>query len=185
MLIGHLCDTFSHSSQVAALTISLADTRGIGHREEVQRWAEAMFRDIGKARVPTGLLNKMGSRNQREWQLMLQHPNRGERLLEESCEGDAALEPVLEHHERWDVGGYPAGLRGDQISLSGRITKVADIFHALISWRTYKDFLGACGALSLMRHEMRYHFDHGVPVASIQMLGNIAEDPYSGARSVA
>jgi putative two-component system response regulator len=84
---------------------------------------------------------------------MRSHPSRGEEI----CRPLASLRPVLpiirHHHERWDGGGYPDGLSGEQIPRLARIVQVADIYDALISPRPYKAPVTRKEALAIMREE--------------------------------
>jgi hypothetical protein len=102
------------------------------------RWA-ALLHDIGKLEVPSTTLNKAGKPNQTEWAQIERHPLEGKRIA-------APLLPwlgewgevIAQHHERHDGGGYPAGLRGTEISLGARIVTLADAFEVMTSPRSYK-----------------------------------------------
>ncbi len=102
--------------------------------------------DIGKVGIPDAVLLKAGKLNEQEYAIMKTHAALGAKTL------DAALERFPEakflrmardiaatHHERWDGGGYPAGLAGDAIPLCGRIVALADVYDALTTKRVYKD----------------------------------------------
>ena len=69
---------------------------------------------------------------------------------------------VLTHHERWDGSGYPAGLRGDEIPLAGRIAAICDVFDALLSKRPYKEGWSLEEALGEMEYLSGTHFDPGL-----------------------
>lgn len=178
LLMGHDYDTFSHSVQVASLTVGLAQRLRAADREEMLRIGlGAMFHDIGKARVPAAILQKPGPLSAPEWRMVQRHPFWGDQLLTSFDTGGIAPEPVLQHHERYDGAGYPHGLRGEQIALSARITKVADVFNAVTSTRVYRDPMNAFAALSLMKREMLGHFDPAILDHFIQMLGEVREAP--------
>ncbi len=182
LLMGHHYDTFAHSVQVAALTVALAQRIGVGEgdRETVAAYGlGALFHDFGKARVPRVILDKPGPLSGPEWRLMHQHPAWGRALLEQLPTSGVALEPVLQHHERFDGQGYPAQLRGQDIHLSARITKLADVFHALTSRRAYRTPLNAYGALVLMRDQMGDHFDQELLAEFIQIVGTAERPPRS------
>jgi putative two-component system response regulator len=77
------------------------------------------------------------------------------------------------HHERYDGGGYPRGLTGDEIPLEGKIAAVADVFDALTSTRPYREALSVDEALGIMRAERGRHFDPLVLDAFIALLDDV------------
>jgi len=105
----------------------------------------APLHDIGKVGVPDRILLKPGKLDEDEWQEMKRHAEYGyEALLRAEEEMGStsflkvAREIVLYHHERWDGNGYPQGLKGTAIPVSGRLMALADVYDALISRRVYK-----------------------------------------------
>ena len=105
----------------------------------------APLHDIGKVGIPDAILKKPGKLTDDEFKIMKTHTILGVKALEEAKKqiGDsefltAAHEIALTHHERWDGQGYPYGLRGASIPLSGRLMAVADVYDALRSARVYK-----------------------------------------------
>ena len=179
LLMGHHYDTFSHSVQVSSLTIALATEIEYGSRDEiVSLGIGAMFHDLGKARVPTELIDKPGPLDDEEGEVMRNHPVWGEELLASFNAPEVSPEPVIHHHERWDGGGYPHGLAAREIPLAARITKVADVFHAVTSRRAYRSPLDAFGGAKLMKKEMPEHFDPELMDEFIRFLGRTrVEDP--------
>jgi adenylate cyclase len=109
-------------------------------------YISAPLHDIGKVGVPDHILLKPGRLTPDEMEIMKQHAEFGRKIIfstSQRIEGDnflrIAAEIAATHHERWDGGGYPLGLSGQAIPLSGRIMAVADIYDALISRRCYKE----------------------------------------------
>jgi HD-GYP domain-containing protein (c-di-GMP phosphodiesterase class II)/CHASE2 domain-containing sensor protein len=109
-------------------------------------YISAPLHDIGKVGVPDHILLKPGRLTVDEMEIMKQHAEFGRKIIVSTAQhidGDNFLviagEIAATHHERWDGGGYPAGLVGQAIPLSGRIMAVADIYDALISRRCYKE----------------------------------------------
>jgi HD domain len=102
------------------------------------RWA-ALLHDIGKLRVPRRILNKAGKPDPRDWERLKQHPAEGARIAAPLCAwlGGWAV-TIVQHHERFDGTGYPAGLARDEISLGARIVAVADSFEVMTAARAYK-----------------------------------------------
>ncbi|EYB66670.1 hypothetical protein DEIPH_ctg079orf0058 [Deinococcus phoenicis] len=128
-----------HVRRVVLQAERLAAALGLAPDEvRAVRWGAALH-DIGKTRVPQAILQKTGPLDPLEYGVILQHPEWGVELLEGlPFLPQATREAVRSHHERWDGGGYPAGLRGDQIPLSARIVSLADVFDALTQRRPYK-----------------------------------------------
>lgn len=112
---------------------------------EATEWSDLMFQaapmhDVGKIGIPDGILLKRGKLDEDEWALMHKHPLFGAEIIgdHDSKLLQLAKEIALTHHEKWSGSGYPSGLRGEEIPLSGRIVTVADIFDALTTVRPYK-----------------------------------------------
>ena len=101
----------------------------------------AMMHDIGKLMISQDILEKPGRLTRSEYDAVKEHSAFGWNLLANS-KGEVmemARVIALEHHERWDGGGYPGGLKGDEISIYAQIVSVADVYDALTSKRSYKD----------------------------------------------
>ena len=133
-------DTHEHTQRVGRLAARIARAGGCPQPfVELIRDA-APLHDIGKVGIPREILLKPGPLTNEERQVMQRHVRIGAQIL------GSATSPVLQlaaeiartHHERWDGGGYLAGLRGDAIPLAGRITAVADVYDALTHDRPYK-----------------------------------------------
>ena len=108
-------------------------------------YKSAPLHDIGKVGIPDNILLKPGKLTDEEFKIMKRHPHLGSESLrgaEESLGSNSFLklarEIALTHHEKWDGTGYPQGLKGNDIPLSGRLMAVADVYDALISKRVYK-----------------------------------------------
>lgn len=96
--------------------------------------------DVGKLGIPDGILLKPGRLDDQEFMVMKRHPEIGHAILDGSASQLIAMgaEIAMTHHEKWDGSGYPRGLAGEDIPLTGRIVAVADVFDALTSERPYK-----------------------------------------------
>jgi HD-GYP domain-containing protein (c-di-GMP phosphodiesterase class II) len=129
-------------------------------------YLSAPLHDIGKVGVPDHILLKPGPLTADELKIMRQHAELGRKIIfsmAKQIDGDnfllIAAEIAATHHEKWDGTGYPNGLRGQDIPLSGRIMAVADIYDALISRRCYKDAFLHDRAKALMRNLGETTFD--------------------------
>lgn len=99
---------------------------------------QALMHDVGKIHIPAEILKKPGKLTAEEFQEMRKHTIYGAKILGDHIRFTLAKEIALSHHERWDGGGYPHGLRGEQIPVSGRILNIADQYDALRNKRVYK-----------------------------------------------
>ena len=131
--------------------------------------------DVGKIAVPDSILRKPSSLDQPEWTVMRRHPTIGSLILDNSSSQvlQAGCVIALCHHERWDGGGYPSGLAGENIPLWGRICAVADVFDAMTSARPYKAAFPNEEALRFLREGRGTQFDPRVLDAFLERLEEI------------
>jgi two-component system cell cycle response regulator len=119
----------------------------------------AELHDVGKIAIPDAILNKPGPLDEEEWKFMRRHTILGERILMAA----SALRPVARlvrsSHERYDGGGYPDGLAGQDIPLGARIIFVCDAFDAMTSDRAYSAAIGPSEALAELRRCAGTQFD--------------------------
>jgi len=130
--------TGEHSEAVVEMSAGVA--RSLGLRDTEVEWVRsaALLHDIGKVAIPDEILHKPGPLNDEEWVLMKQHPVIGERILR-VLPGMGPVARIVRHeHERWDGGGYPDGLAGEDIPIGSRIIIAADTYHAITSDRPYR-----------------------------------------------
>jgi response regulator RpfG family c-di-GMP phosphodiesterase len=124
----------------------------------------AQMHDVGKIRIPTEILLKKGVLNSEEQAVMKLHPAYGKEILGDSPRLTIAREIAISHHENWDGSGYPGGLKQEEIPLAGRIVRVADVYDALRSKRSYKEPLDHAATVRIFREGderiiPRDHFD--------------------------
>ena len=157
----HDDNTGRHTHRVGELAVGIAARLGLtGEEVELIRLAAALH-DVGKIAVPDAVLAKRGKLTVEEFDLMKTHTTVGAAMLADSAFElvTMAEEIALTHHEKWDGGGYPAGLAGEAIPITGRIVAVADVFDALTHVRPYKPAWSADDAISEMQRQSARHFD--------------------------
>lgn len=135
-------------------------------------YKSAPLHDVGKVGIPDAILLKPGKLTDEEWQVMRTHPQLGADALavaEAELGGNSFLryagEISLTHHEKWDGSGYPRGLSGEAIPVSGRLMAVADVYDALISERVYKAAWPHEKAAAHIVESAGTHFDPDVVAA--------------------
>jgi putative nucleotidyltransferase with HDIG domain len=133
--------TCGHSDRVARLAVRLAQELGVDSRMLHTIYLAGLLHDIGKIGTSEAILRKPGKLSPEEYEHIKQHVRIGYRILMDLKHLSGVLPAVLHHHERWDGGGYPAGLAGEEIPLAARIIAVADAFDAMGSNRAYRSRL--------------------------------------------
>lgn len=154
-------DTGEHIARMSQYSKLLALEFGMGEQQaELLRQAAPMH-DVGKIGIPDAILLKPGRLTPDEFDHMKQHATIGAQILANSSSPllQLAHKLAIEHHEKWDGSGYPYGLKGEQISVEGRIVAIADVFDALTSKRPYKEAWGVEEALENMQAQAGKHFD--------------------------
>jgi putative two-component system response regulator len=164
-------DTGQHAQRVGRLAARLAQVLGLPAEScELIRQA-APLHDIGKIGIPDMILVKPGPLTPDERALMETHAAVGARILSGSRSAVLSLaeEIALTHHEWWDGAGYPNGLRGEEIPVSGRIVAVADVFDSLTHARPYKRAWTPREALAELEAGAGRHFDPAVVEALLRV----------------
>lgn len=152
------------------------------YREQVDEtflenlWKAAPLHDIGKIKVPDGILKKPGKLSAEEFEIMKSHAAEGGEIIYEVMAGieekdyiEMAHDVAKYHHEKWDGSGYPEGLAGEEIPLCARIMAVADVFDALISRRCYKSPMPLEKAYAIIEESVGSHFDPIVANAFLKL----------------
>jgi HD-GYP domain-containing protein (c-di-GMP phosphodiesterase class II) len=130
--------TAHHADRVTAYGLELAAASGMDLVEGFELECSFLLHDIGKVAIPDGILFKAGTLDRREREVMERHPVIGEEIISEISFLEPARALVRHHHERWDGGGYPDGLSGEDIPLAARVFALADALDALTSDRPYR-----------------------------------------------
>ena len=177
-------ETGFHVKRVAQMVHVIALAYGLSLEEaDIMRMASPLH-DLGKIAISDAILHKPGRHTDEERLIMQQHVELGYNMLKNSnrpvlkCAADIAAE----HHEKWDGTGYPKGLKGEQISLAGRISAAIDVFDALINSRCYKPAWKLDDVLSLFNEESGKHFEPKIVDLIIENLDEIMEiqEKYQG-----
>jgi len=150
--------THQHCLLVAGLAAGFARSLGLGERDCERLTQAAILHDIGKAKIPEGILNKPGVLDPEERRIMQKHPSHGHAMLVGGGFSDEMLAVVRWHHECLDGSGYPDGLKGAQIPDLVRLVSVCDVYGALIERRSYKPPMSAERAFGIL-DDMRGKLD--------------------------
>jgi adenylate cyclase len=144
----------------------------------------APLHDIGKVGIPDSILNKPGKLTAEEYEIMKQHTVIGAKALSQTISASAhpenndflhyAQDMIKSHHERWDGGGYPYGLKGEDIPVAGRLMALADVYDALTCQRVYKPPFSHEKAMTIIREDAGRGFDPDVVSAFIAMNSEFA-----------
>jgi response regulator RpfG family c-di-GMP phosphodiesterase len=188
-LFAELQNTYLSTVKALVSIIEAKDTYTKGHTERVADYAIALgkkmsltkddirdlafgavLHDIGKLVVYERILNKPGSLNEAEWEVLKEHPVIGANIIAnmDFLSGTSSL--VRHHHEQYDGTGYPDGLKADSIPLGARIIAVADSFDAMTTDRSYRKALSRKVALDTLRSKAGSQFDPTVVDRFIELI---------------
>lgn len=161
----------SHLSHMVKYALSTSAELGLGDDALRGVWLASVLNDVGMLRVPEAVFKKPGALSPEDWNLVRQHPDAGARIVT----GVEYLEPartgILHHHERPDGAGYPSGLRGEEISIEGRIVAVAGAFASMLGVRPYRDALSEPDAVAELERGSGSQFDEPVVRAFMSARG--------------
>ena len=163
--------TGHHTEDVVALAIRVAEELGVS--EDVLRETEmgALLHDIGKIAVPDEIINKPGPLNDEEWAIMRTHTVEGERMLQQVGGLLSSVGVVVRaSHERWDGGGYPDGISGEQIPVAARIVSACDAFNAMTTDRSYRKALPLAVAIGELENNAGTQFAPAVVGALVTVV---------------
>ncbi|KDR96331.1 HD-GYP domain, c-di-GMP phosphodiesterase class II (or its inactivated variant) [Peptoclostridium litorale DSM 5388] len=143
--------TYRHSVSVSKYALMIG--KAIGYEDLENLELAAKLHDVGKIAIPTDILNKPGKLTKEEYEIIKGHPAEGYRLVNQIDIFETASQGILYHHERYDGGGYPEGLKGDQIPIIAQIISVADVYEALTSDRSYRKAMSSSDAMKILKEE--------------------------------
>lgn len=161
----------SHISKILALAL------GFNEDFADKLLQAAPMHDIGKIGIPDQILLKPGRLDDEEMRIMQQHPLIGAEILANTNSEliKLAHSVALHHHEKWDGTGYPAGIKGEDIPIEGRIVAVADVFDALTNKRPYKEAWSVEKTMDFFQEQNGKHFDPQIVDALVRELDHILQ----------
>jgi diguanylate cyclase (GGDEF)-like protein len=148
-----------HSRKVNTYAVALAEAIGLSPEEVSKVSIAALLHDIGKIGIPDEVLSKRGKLNGEDWEAIKSHPRLGASIVGNIPNLVPCVSSILYHHERWDGGGYPEGLKGEEIPLEARILAIADSFEAMTSARLYRPALSLEEVVKELRQGAGIQFD--------------------------
>ncbi|MDR1873213.1 MAG: CHASE2 domain-containing protein [Deltaproteobacteria bacterium] len=169
--------TAGHSRRVADLSKELAEAVGVSDKELDDIHLGGLLHDVGKIGIPDYILNKPGKLDASEMAIMRSHPGIGEELMSRIKLPEAIMKAIVEHHERLDGRGYPKGLKDHQLSLPGRILKIADVYDALSSKRQYKEQMSNENVREILIAGIGTDFDESLMKTFMQIKGLDKDEP--------
>ena len=174
--------TADHARSIADLAVLVGVKLGMTLNEVRDLRLGAILHDIGKIAVPDAILNKPGGLTAAEFEVVKSHAEVGEQILAPVPFLDGVRRIVRHDHERWDGGGYPDGLMGDEIPLGSRVVLVVDAFHAMTSDRPYRSAMTEEAALDLLEEGAGSQFDPAVVAAFVRVLRRQTRSPSAASR---
>ena len=161
--------TAGHQRRSSNLAIAIAEEMKLDPvRIEGIRFG-TMIHDIGNIFVPSEILNRPGNLSESELNIVRSHPEIGHDIVKDIDFPWPVAQMILNHHERLDGSGYPAGLKGDAIPLEARIIAVVDVVEAMLSHRPYRPALGLKSALQELRDNRGSKYDERVVDACLRV----------------
>jgi putative two-component system response regulator len=177
----HIKRTMNYVRLLAEKLKNYPNFKGILSDEGIEHiWKSAPLHDIGKVGVPDSILMKPGKLTQEEISEMQKHTIYGRDTLAGASSKlgpnsflKIAQEMAYTHHERWDGSGYPQGLKGAEIPVSGRLMAVADVYDALITRRVYKPAFSHHQTVEIIRNDSGKAFDPEIVEVFLKYKDNI------------
>lgn len=161
--------TAGHSERVAKISLAIGQSLNLPKEQLETLELAALFHDVGKIGIPDYILNKPGRLTDEEFNKIKEHPSIGVDILKTIDFLSQALPIILHHHERFDGGGYPNGIKGEDIPFESRIICVADSYDAMTSNRPYRNGLPHEVAVSELIKYKNIQFDSNIVDAFLKV----------------
>jgi HD-GYP domain-containing protein (c-di-GMP phosphodiesterase class II) len=159
-----------HQQRVAQHSCAIAEQMGFSQDRVEGMKIMGCLHDVGKVAIPSEILNKLGLLTIVEANIVKSHPQLGYDLLKDIEFPWPVAQAILQHHERWNGSGYPAGLKGEDIIIEARILSVADVVDAMVFPRPYGVALGMEQALEAVHQAAGTLYDPQVVDTSLKLL---------------
>lgn len=162
---------YTHSVNVCTYSIALAQQMGFNDEEFLHELGVgALLHDIGKSKISTRILNKRSELSPIEFEIMKKHPKWGVEILAETDEiASACYYPVLQHHERGDLKGYPSGIGLEDMHVYSKIVAICDSFDAMTTERVYQHAMQTYPALKIL-FSYRNAYDEKLLKAFVELM---------------
>lgn len=155
--------TYAHSVNVAVISLVLGISLNLSKKNLTYLCIGALLHDVGKSFIPSEILQKTGKLTSDEFEIIKKHPRHGYTFLDKFFDLSSHIRLiVLQHHERYDGLGYPAGISKNNISYLARIVSIADVYDALTSDRPYKRAMCPSDSLEYLMSNSGTLFDHNM-----------------------
>lgn len=168
--------THGHSARVSRYSVLLGSAAGLSKRDLDDLEVACLFHDIGKIRTPDSILRKKERLDAGEYREMMRHPEDGAAILSNAPSLHKYILPVKHHHERFDGGGYPDGLKGDQIPFFSAIMAVTDTYDAMTTKRPYRDARSIEETIDELLRCSEKQFHPDLVAAFLRVLDKVAQE---------
>ncbi len=172
--------TEDHSLNVSYIAESIAENLDLGPKKVDAIKQACKLHDLGKIGIKDSILLKPGKLTDDEWKEMKKHPILGAEIIKPLTFLSEIALLIRQDHERWDGGGYPDGLKGDEIDVGARVIMLADSYDAMISGRVYRGALSKEEAIQEIKSKSGLQFDPKVVEAFLKV---VLKDDDSGENS--
>jgi putative nucleotidyltransferase with HDIG domain len=170
--------TGEHCKSVVALTLDLAEHLDLSAERRRNLEFAALLHDVGKIAIPKEIINKPGKLDPHEWTIVKTHTLEGQKMLDRVGGFMRQVGSIVRsHHERWDGGGYPDGLVGEQIPIEARIISCCDTWNAMRTDRPYRKALAYDVAEAELRSAAGTQLDPTLVEALLELVSVEASAP--------
>lgn len=164
--------TYTHSVNVGLYCLAYGVKTEMDENDIRDLGLGGMLSDVGKSKIDPDILNKKTKLTNEELKHIRTHSALGQEMLQDiGCFPTRIIQMAGQHHENYDGSGYPNGLAGEEIAHFARICKVADVYDALTTHKSYKRALAPFDALTVMGRDMKNEFDLEILGSFIQFMG--------------
>src|SRR5262245_44450875 len=170
-------DTYTgeHSRRVAVFALMLGEQLQLSAKDLEWLRIGTPLHDIGKIAIPDAILRKPGKLTPAEFRVMMTHTTKGAEIVAKIPDLAAVVPIVRSHHERWDGGGYPDSLKGDEIPRLARIVAAAETFDLMVFDTPYRQAQAPDIAVAEIERQRGKQFEPGVVTAFLQVRDKIVE----------